>query len=109
MILKISLNKLILKVFFNLQMFALYFRGACWSPVGRTGYETQNVSLGADCWHKGIVLHELLHSVGFWHEMNRPDRDAWIYIYWGNILQASLCVRDTLLLPGSRKTGSSTS
>jgi len=45
------------------------------------------VSLGADCWYKGIVLHELLHAVGFWHEMNRPDRDSYIHVYWANILQ----------------------
>ncbi|KAL1115443.1 hypothetical protein AAG570_007473 [Ranatra chinensis] len=59
--------------------------GSCWSPVGRSGGE-QKVSLGERCWYHGIVVHELGHSMGFWHEMNRPDRDEWIFIYWQNIV-----------------------
>jgi hypothetical protein len=65
------------------------FSGACWSPVGRTGNGEQRLSLGQRCWYLGIVIHELGHAVGFWHEMNRPDRDDWIYIYWNNIIPVS--------------------
>ncbi|XP_054276282.1 meprin A subunit beta-like [Macrosteles quadrilineatus] len=61
--------------------------GACWSPVGRTGNGVQRLSLGQRCWYLGIVVHELGHAIGFWHEMNRPDRDDWIYVYWKNIIQ----------------------
>ncbi|KAK3930404.1 Meprin A subunit beta [Frankliniella fusca] len=60
--------------------------GACWSPVGRQGDGEQRLSLGQRCWYKGIVIHELGHAIGFWHEMNRPDRDDWIYVYWQNII-----------------------
>ncbi|XP_014252232.2 meprin A subunit beta-like [Cimex lectularius] len=60
--------------------------GACWSPVGRVGKGPQRLSLGQRCWYLGIVIHELGHAAGFWHEMNRPDRDDWIYIYWNNII-----------------------
>ncbi|XP_034243672.1 meprin A subunit beta-like isoform X2 [Thrips palmi] len=60
--------------------------GACWSPVGRVGDGEQRLSLGQRCWYKGIVIHELGHAIGFWHEMNRPDRDDWIYVYWQNII-----------------------
>ncbi|XP_026282965.2 meprin A subunit beta-like, partial [Frankliniella occidentalis] len=60
--------------------------GACWSPVGKQGDGEQRLSLGQRCWYKGIVIHELGHAIGFWHEMNRPDRDDWIYVYWQNII-----------------------
>uniref|UniRef100_A0A1B6ECD0 Metalloendopeptidase n=2 Tax=Clastoptera arizonana TaxID=38151 RepID=A0A1B6ECD0_9HEMI len=60
---------------------------ACWSPVGRIGSGVQRLSLGQRCWYFGIVVHELGHSMGFWHEMNRPDRDDWIYVYWQNIIK----------------------
>jgi astacin len=66
------------------------FSGACWSSVGRTGNGEQRLSLGQRCWYLGIVIHELGHAIGFWHEMNRPDRDSWIYVYWNNIISVSI-------------------
>ncbi|XP_046384884.1 meprin A subunit beta-like [Ischnura elegans] len=60
--------------------------GSCWSSVGRTGEGEQALSLGERCWYLGIVIHELAHAIGFWHEMNRPDRDEWIWVYWENII-----------------------
>ena len=32
-----------------------------------------------------IVVHELLHVLGFMHEHNRPDRDSFITMVWTNL------------------------
>merc|ERR550525_2120171 len=53
----------------------------CSSTVGRTG-SRQTVSLGQGCVYSGIVMHELMHAAGFWHEQSRAD---YITINWDNI------------------------
>ena len=39
----------------------------CWSMVGRVGGE-QKVSIGRGCERLGTAIHEISHSLGFWHE-----------------------------------------
>ena len=60
----------------------------CNADVGRkTG--RQSISLGDGCLHKSVVVHEIGHVIGFWHEQNRPDRDDYVTVYSNNILDGN--------------------
>ena len=58
---------------------------SCWSDFGRLGNGEQIVSLGKQCYSKGTVMHELLHTLGFYHEQSRADRDHYIIVHYDNI------------------------
>jgi len=52
--------------------------------IGRKGGK-QVIRLGPGCRTIGIVLHEIGHAIGFWHEHTRPDRDNYVAIIPCNI------------------------
>ncbi|MGH0141801.1 UNVERIFIED_CONTAM: hypothetical protein FKN15_026336, partial [Acipenser sinensis] len=57
----------------------------CCSYVGRRGNGPQAISIGKNCDKFGIVVHELGHVIGFWHEHTRPDREDHVTIIRENI------------------------
>ncbi|CAL4058831.1 unnamed protein product, partial [Meganyctiphanes norvegica] len=59
----------------------------CWSGIGYGENVGQHLlSLKQPgCINFGIVIHELMHRAGFWHEQSRNDRDNYISINWENI------------------------
>ncbi|KXJ70126.1 hypothetical protein RP20_CCG024722 [Aedes albopictus] len=58
----------------------------CCSFVGKRGNGPQAISIGKNCDKFGIVVHELGHVVGFWHEHTRPDRENHVVIEKNNIM-----------------------
>ncbi|GAA0229140.1 M12 family metallopeptidase [Cryptosporangium japonicum] len=53
------------------------------SRVGRVGGEQQIEILAGG--EMGRVLHEMVHTLGRWHEHCRTDRDEYVTIHWQNI------------------------
>lgn len=54
-----------------------------WSYVGRIG-GPQDLSISNWTFHF-IIMHELAHALGVWHEQSRPDRDTYVQINSANI------------------------
>ena len=66
---------------------------SCCSFVGKRGNGPQAISIGKNCDKFGIVVHELGHAVGFWHEHTRPDRNEWVKIIKENIQEGKQNIR----------------
>ena len=66
--------------------------GGCYAQIPyRTGRGRMEIGLQQNgCVYLKVVVHELLHSLGFMHEMNRPDRDSYVSMVWSNIQVCSV-------------------
>uniref|UniRef100_A0A914C8J8 Metalloendopeptidase n=1 Tax=Acrobeloides nanus TaxID=290746 RepID=A0A914C8J8_9BILA len=61
----------------------------CHSEVGRKGGK-QILSLTGECIRGsegvGAIIHELMHTIGFYHEQSRADRNNYVTIHLENVL-----------------------
>ena len=64
----------------------IYSGFGCNSQVGRVG-RMQSLSLGTGCLFKGVAMHELMHTTGFWHEQARADRDEHVEVHLENVIK----------------------
>ncbi|XP_057304961.1 zinc metalloproteinase nas-6-like [Hydractinia symbiolongicarpus] len=62
----------------------------CSSHIGPNG-GVRKVSLDPNrgCYKRDVIVHEVMHALGFWHEQSRPDRDNYITIVWENVPQSA--------------------
>lgn len=64
--------------------------GGCYSHVGyqKIGAQQLNLEhahLNDGCWRTGHIIHEILHSLGFYHEQSTFNRDNYVNILMGNV------------------------
>jgi len=62
--------------------------GTCSSRIGVAFYPlpiSQTINIGKCAHLLGHIKHEMMHTVGFYHEHSRSDRDEYIEIEWNNI------------------------
>jgi hypothetical protein len=60
-------------------------KGMCWSDVGYFE-DGAALNLGRGCEIKGIVVHEIGHTLGMDHEQARPDRDQYVKVVPENVM-----------------------
>ena len=53
-------------------------------------HQPQGVTLGKGCVRFPIIVHELGHAIGFYHEHSRPDRDEHIEVRFNNIKSSAI-------------------
>lgn len=56
----------------------------CYSSIGRQNGR-QTLSIGEGCETMKTVIHELLHTLGMFHEQTRMDRGLYVRVLWWNI------------------------
>ena len=68
-----------------------HYARICAANLGRQTNRPTNIFLGwcKEMKHRGSVVHEMLHALGFWHEHSRPDRDDHVHIEWDNIVDGA--------------------
>ena len=63
---------------------------------GRQTISVGNSDGSITCKH-GNIVHEIAHSLGFFHEHSRPDRDNYVSILWDNVESGEYTIRKRYL------------
>ncbi len=80
---------------------------SCSSAVGeRSSPGFQTINIGRGCNFISIVLHEIMHAIGFWHEQSRPDRDEYVEILWENIKSGIIVIHIYIYITYTRRLSS---
>lgn len=58
--------------------------------MGKRGIGAQALSIGENCAKFGIIVHEIGHAIGYYHEHTRPDRDKYVQVFEENIMDGRL-------------------
>jgi len=63
----------------------------CWSEVGYLNQGEQEINLAIDepevgCFRIGTIIHEFLHTLGFYHMQSATERDDYVKIAYEHIL-----------------------
>ena len=70
----------------NERNFVKIFSGTgCYSNLGRIGKEQKLSLKKKGCFVKGIIVHELIHALGYTHMHSHVNRNDHIEIKWENI------------------------
>ncbi|MGZ3711920.1 MAG: M12 family metallopeptidase [Bdellovibrionota bacterium] len=79
--------------------------GACWSGVGENLSGLRTMNLGNACFTSTYtLLHEIGHAIGLIHEHQRPDRDSYINVNYGNIVSGQANQFD-IIATANQRTG----
>ena len=66
---------------------------SCSSHVGWQGNTSQEITLGYFCKDEPLVIiHQILHALGLYHETNRADRNENVEIMWENIIEGMFLI-----------------
>jgi hypothetical protein len=63
------------------------WNAGCYADIGMMGYRQRlnlDPSIGCNL-NKGTIMHEMMHSLGYDHEQNRPDRNNFVRVHYDNI------------------------
>ncbi|MGE0171877.1 MAG: M12 family metallopeptidase [Oligoflexales bacterium] len=56
----------------------------CWADIGYAGGR-RTINLGNNCYTQAVILHEMGHTMGLYHEQVRPDRDNFVIVKMQNV------------------------